>query len=63
LTHALARSNRYGTQIVVLFLDLDGFKQIKDTLGHRFGDELLTRVADLLREALREKRQPSPLLR
>jgi two-component system cell cycle response regulator len=54
LTHALARSNRYDTRIAVLFLDLDGFKQINDTLGHFVGDELLTQVAGRLREGLRE---------
>jgi diguanylate cyclase (GGDEF)-like protein len=42
---AVARSRRQGTQIAVLFLDLDGFKSINDRFGHAEGDELLKTVA------------------
>jgi diguanylate cyclase (GGDEF)-like protein len=45
---AVARSRRQGTQIAVLFLDLDGFKSINDRFGHAEGDELLKTVGDRL---------------
>src|SRR5712691_3153318 len=53
LDDALARVRR-GEQLAVLFLDLDQFKQVNDTLGHLFGDELLKAVADRLRDCVRE---------
>jgi diguanylate cyclase (GGDEF)-like protein len=50
---ALDRSRRTGSPVVILFLDVDGFKEINDSLGHGAGDHLLTVLADRFRELLR----------
>ena len=50
---ALIQSDRDGTSFAILFLDLDRFKHINDSLGHMFGDRVLFEVAERLKHCLR----------
>ncbi|QQV55217.1 EAL domain-containing protein [Ralstonia syzygii subsp. celebesensis] len=54
LEHALALARRNRSRVSVMFLDLDRFKNVNDTLGHQFGDQLLREVATRLQACARE---------
>lgn len=54
LDHALARSQRTGKRLAVMFLDLDHFKAVNDRYGHAAGDQVLKILAERFRMALRE---------
>ena len=51
---ALKRAHRESEHLALLYLDLDGFKQVNDTLGHEAGDSLLVEVARRIRTCIRE---------
>src|SRR5204863_8272415 len=54
LSQAIANSKRSGESVGMIMMDVDRFKEINDTLGHHFGDQLLTEIGRPLRQTLRE---------
>jgi len=54
LERAIAHAHRAGTQVAVMFIDLDRFKHVNDTLGHDAGDQLIVEIARRLSGTLRE---------
>ncbi|MET0378209.1 MAG: EAL domain-containing protein [Spongiibacteraceae bacterium] len=55
LAQAISTAERHRHQLALLFVDLDRFKIVNDTLGHQFGDELLLEAARRLRQCVREE--------
>jgi diguanylate cyclase (GGDEF)-like protein len=53
IRHALEAAKRYGDSVALLFIDLDGFKTINDTLGHDAGDKVLLAMAGRLQQVVR----------
>lgn len=51
---AIARAERLGEELAILFIDLNGFKGVNDRLGHAAGDQLLQQVAQRLKSSLRK---------
>jgi len=55
LAMAIADARRYGDQLAMAYIDLDHFKPVNDRFGHAAGDDVLTQVAQRLREGVREQ--------
>lgn len=55
MEQAMRHADRHGTQLAVIFQDLDNFKNINDSFGHPLGDELLRMVSDKLAGAIRKE--------
>lgn len=55
ISGALLRASREKTQIALIFLDLDHFKEVNDSLGHGVGDQLLKKAAERLQQCIRHE--------
>ena len=53
-TKACSRVNRHKSNLVLIFIDLDNFKQVNDTFGHEAGDEVLKKVSAIFKEIFRQ---------
>ncbi|MBI5189371.1 MAG: GGDEF domain-containing protein [Nitrospirae bacterium] len=54
LDKEVARAGRYGEKVSLIMLDIDDFKKLNDQYGHTFGDKVLKKLADILRESVRD---------
>ena len=54
LEHAIASAQRHGSNVGLLYIDLDGFKAVNDNLGHHCGDQVLVAVSQRIQAAVRE---------
>jgi diguanylate cyclase (GGDEF)-like protein len=55
LSEALAHTKRSGEPIVLVLMDIDNFKTVNDTHGHVFGDKILEKLGEMMREKMREE--------
>ena len=61
VTHALTRAARSGRSVTVMFIDVDDFKTVNDSIGHDAGDEMLIAIGERLRGCLRSTDTPARL--
>ena len=54
LDHAILQAQRHDEVIAVLFLDIDDFKNINDSMGHTMGDELLKIIGNIIKASVRK---------